>query len=94
LHNNEEAVPHLKKASEVMPENLYYLLRYYQETKNEKRDEVREKIEAIGTMHGTKYDMWMEERWNDDKDMSEGMDIHNVPAQDQGVVASISRLFS
>ena len=94
LRTKEEAVPYFKKASEVMPENLYYLLRYYQVADDERRDTVREKIEALGDFHGTKYDMWMEERWYDDKCMSAGMDIHNVPSQDQGIIASFGRFLS
>ncbi|KTD68465.1 hypothetical protein Lste_1623 [Legionella steelei] len=78
----QESIPYFKKAKELMPENLYYSVRYLELIDDEKRHEVREKINAIGFLHGTHYRYYMTERWGEDKIMSNGFDIHTVPPDD------------
>lgn len=92
--NKQDAIPHFKKAREVMPENPYYRLRYFEMTENERRYDVVEEIEEMGYLQYAKYNDWMTERWNDEQCMSEGMDIHNVPAQDRGVFSTFTRMFA
>ncbi|BCA96723.1 hypothetical protein TUM19329_30840 [Legionella antarctica] len=92
--NKEDAIPHFKRAFQVMPENPYYRLRYYEMTGHDRYSDAVKEIDNIGFLQYTKYSHWMTERWNDEQFMSEGMDIHNVTARDQGVFSSLSRIFS
>ncbi|OEH46062.1 hypothetical protein lpari_02944 [Legionella parisiensis] len=78
----QEAIPYFKKAKELMPENLYYNLRYLELIEDERRHGLREKIDAIGHLHGTRYRYYMDERWAEDKIMSNGFDIHTVLPDD------------
>jgi hypothetical protein len=92
--NKQDAIPHFKKASEVMPENPYYRLRYYEMAEDKRRHDVVEEIEHMGHIQYAKYCDWMTERWNDEQFMSEGMDIHNIPAQDRGIFSTFTRMLS
>lgn len=92
--NKQEALPHFKRAVELMPENPYYRLRYYECANDERRHAVRTEIEEIRYLNGSHYDMWETERWNDERVMSEGFDIHNIPAENRGVFSAIGRIFS
>ncbi|HHF0580271.1 TPA: hypothetical protein ACPHXX_002509 [Legionella anisa] len=78
----QESIPYFKKAKELMPENLYYNLRYFEIIEDERRHGIREKIGAIGHLHGTRYRNYMEERWGENKIMSNGFDIHAVLPDD------------
>ncbi|QLZ67592.1 hypothetical protein FOLKNPGA_00365 [Legionella sp. PC1000] len=78
----QESIPYFKKAKELMPENLYYNLRYFELIEDERRHGIREKIGAISHLHGTRYRYYMDERWGEDKIMSNGFDIHAVLPDD------------
>ncbi|KTD52696.1 hypothetical protein [Legionella quateirensis] len=91
--NRQEALPYFKKAAEVMSENPYYRLRYYELAENERRHDVRTEIEEMAFLNTEKYNMWMEERWNETRVMSEGFDIHNIEAVDNDVLSRLSRIF-
>ncbi|HHF7366906.1 TPA: hypothetical protein ACPSKY_002028 [Legionella bozemanae] len=86
----QEAIPYFKKAKELMPENLYYNLRYLELIEDERRHGVREKIGAIGHLHGTRYRYYMDERWSEDKIMSNGFDIHAV-LPDDSFISTLGR---
>ncbi|MCL9685271.1 hypothetical protein [Legionella maioricensis] len=92
--NKQDALPHFEKASEVMSENPYYRLRYFEITEDERRHDVVNEIEEMGYLQHSKYRDWMTERWHDEQFMSEGMDIHNISAQDQGIFSSLTRMFA
>ncbi|KTD65322.1 hypothetical protein [Legionella shakespearei] len=92
--NKQEALPHFKRAAELMPENPYYRFRYYECANDERRHAVWTEIEEIRYLNGIHYNMWETERWNDERVMSEGFDIHNIPAENRGVFSTISRIFS
>lgn len=91
--NKQDAVPYFKKAAEIMPENPYYRLRHYELANDERRHNVRTEIEEIRFLNGSHYDMWSEERWNEERCMSEGFDIHNIPAENRSVLSTITGLF-
>ena len=76
-----------------MPENPYYRYRYLALADDEDRHDAWETIENVGYIHGTKYNNWMEERWNDQIIMSEGFSIHNISAEKQGFFSTIGRIF-
>lgn len=92
--SSQDALPYFKKAAEFMPENPYYRLRFYELANDERRHDVRDEIEKIAFLNTEKYTMWMEERWNDKRVMSEGFDIHNIEAVDQNVLSRLGRLFT
>jgi tetratricopeptide (TPR) repeat protein len=92
--NKQEALPHFKRASELMPENPYYRYRYYECANDERRHNVWTEIEEMRYLNGSHYNMWETERWNDERVMSEGFDIHNIPAENQGIFSTFSRIFS
>lgn len=87
---NRKPFPTLKKTKELMPENLYYNLRYLELIEDERRHGVREKIGAIGHLHGTRYRYYMDERWSEDKIMSNGFDIHAV-LPDDSFISTLGR---
>ncbi|MBL7480759.1 hypothetical protein [Legionella bononiensis] len=91
--NRQEALPYFKKAAEVMSENPYYRLRYYELAEDERRHDVRDEIENMAYLNTTKYTMWMEERWNETRFMSEGFDIHDIEPVDNDVLSRLSRIF-
>ncbi len=78
----QESIPYFSKAHELMPENLYYSLRYHELIEDEKRHGIRKKISALGHLHGLHYQNYMLERWADVKIMSNGFDIHAVLPND------------
>ncbi|WP_131793873.1 hypothetical protein [Fluoribacter gormanii] len=78
----QESIPYFKKANELMPENLYYNLRYLEIIEDERRHGVREKVSDMGHLHELRYNNYMLERWGEDKIMSSGFDIHMVPPND------------
>ncbi|PWY57549.1 hypothetical protein DGG96_00155 [Legionella qingyii] len=78
----QESMPYFKKAKELMPENIYYNLRYLEIIQDERRYEAREKLSEIGHLHQLQYNNYMLERWGEDKIMSSGFDIHMVPPND------------
>lgn len=85
-----EAIPYFKRAKELMPENLYYLLRYFEMIEDNRRFAIRKKIAAIGYLHEMKYNNYMVERWSEDVIMSKGFDIHEVHPE-KSLVRSIGR---
>lgn len=91
--NRQEALPHFKKAAEVMSENPYYRLRHFEMANDERRHAVRTEIDEMAFLNTANYNMWMTERWNDERYMSEGFDIHSVQPQDMDVLSRVSRLF-
>ncbi|CAM2821019.1 Uncharacterised protein [Legionella steigerwaltii] len=86
----QKSIPYFKKATELMPENLYYSVRYFELVGDKKRHVVREKINAIAHLHGTLYQAYMVERWGEDKIMSNGFDIHAIP-QDDSFLGTLGR---
>ncbi|KTD71330.1 hypothetical protein [Legionella tucsonensis] len=86
----QESIPYFKKAKELMPENLYYNLRYFEIIEDAKRHGIREKIGAIGHLHETQYRYYMDERWGEDKIMSHGFDIHAI-LPDDSFINTLSR---
>lgn len=91
--NRQEALPYFKKAAEVMPENPYYRLRHFELANDERRNSVYKEIDEMAFLNTENYNMWMTERWNDERHMSEGFDIHNIQPKDMGVLSKFSRLF-
>lgn len=91
--NRQEALPYFKSAQEVMFENPYYRVRYYELTEDEKRHEVRVEIEEMAYLNTASYNMWMTERWNETRYMSEGFDIHSVQPGAMSVFSKISNFF-
>lgn len=78
----QESIPYFSKAHELVPENLYYNLRYHELIDDEKRHGIRKKISALSHLHGLHYQNYMLERWGEDKIMSNGFDIHAVLPND------------
>ncbi|STY28174.1 Uncharacterised protein [Legionella wadsworthii] len=78
----QESIPYFKKAKELMPENHYYNLRFLEMTEDDRRHSIRDKIDNLGFLHGTKYNDYMSERWCEEKILSTGFDIHAVIPDD------------
>ncbi|WP_160264763.1 hypothetical protein [Legionella norrlandica] len=43
-HNKQEALPFFKKATDILPENPYYKLRYLELAGDERRHEARKRL--------------------------------------------------
>lgn len=81
----EEAIPHFKKATELMPKNPYYRAHYYAQVANQQqKDEALTEIDKVGYLHLTKYTYHMQERWNAEKIMTQGFNIHVQSAETPG----------
>lgn len=87
------ALPHFKKAAEIMPENYYYCFHYYGLSNDKRRDDAEAKIRKVSNFHFDHFELWKVERWNADRVMSD-FDIHRVPPKDPGVLTKIGNMFS
>lgn len=92
--NRAASIPHFKKATEIMPENLYYKLRYYHSAGlKEYHDEIRAEIDQIEFDQGATYKQWMTERWHENPCISEGINIPIEPPPKRGLTERITGLF-
>lgn len=81
----EEAIPLFKKATELMPKNPYYRAHYYAQIANQQqKDAALAEIDKVGYLHLTKYNYHMQERWNAEKIMTQGFNIHILPTETPG----------
>ncbi|EHL29845.1 hypothetical protein LDG_8137 [Legionella drancourtii LLAP12] len=81
----EDAKPLFKKATELMPKNPYYRAHYYTLVEDEKQNDVAiTEINNVGWLHLTNYNAYMKERWNAEKIMSKGFNVHTLPTETPG----------
>ncbi len=80
-----DAKPLFKKATELMPKNPYYRAHYYTLVEDEKQNDAAiTEINNVGWLHLTNYNDHMKERWNAEKIMSKGFNVHELPTETPG----------
>lgn len=84
-----QAALFFEKAYQTVPENIYYQLRYYEISNDERSTDIRDAMNAEDSLHEAKYDDWFKERWNDEIFMSEAFDIHTTLPQSKSFFASL-----
>mgnify|MGYP000207978416 CR=1 FL=1 len=73
----QDALPHFKRTVELVPKNPYYRIHYYSLVNDDsRREKAKNEIDSMGHIHLTTYYGHMEERWNAERILAKGFNIH------------------